>query len=138
MQRVVNGKVGRGHSVVAHGYKDLQIRIARECIPERDAGIDIAVVCIPVPGARDAAPENVVLEIGLISEFGSDVVVEGGSVGRSNRSLARIKVGTIASETRVKTFEPRIQPANRSPLRAEQFFSKEIQWYSQVCIVDKL
>src|SRR5437762_10576161 len=114
MQSVIDREVRRGHVVVAHRHKNFKVRISRQGGAQRYAGVDVAVVCVPVPRARDAAPQNVVLKVALVTEFGTNVVVEGGCVGRTNGGFARVKVRTVRGKACIETLESSVKPAKRS------------------------
>ena len=138
MQPILHGEVGRGHVVVAHRHENLEIRIARQRVAQRDAGVNVAVVRVPIPGARDAAAENVVFDVTLVTKLAAHVLVESRSVGRPDGRLAGVKIRAVARVVRVKAFETSIKPANRSSLRAQQFLAKETERHPQVRVVDEL
>src|SRR5450432_2221122 len=114
MKRVLHSEVRRGHIVVAHRHKDLQIGVLGQRIAQGDARIHVAIVSVPIPGP-DAAAENVVLKVGFVTEFSTNIAVESRSVGGTDRSFTCVKVRTISRKTGIKSLETAVEPADGPP-----------------------
>src|SRR5262249_21129044 len=103
-----------------------------------NAGVDVAVICSPVPRARDAAAEYVIFDVGLVTQLSPNVVVESRSVRRTNCGLTGVEVGTRSYVTRIIAFETCIETPNRSLLVTQQFFAEKVERHAQVGIIDEL
>lgn len=112
IQRVLGGKIGRRHVVIAAGDQQLQVRVLGEGAAQGFAGVGISVVGAPVP-LRDAAAEDVILEVGLEGEFGADVVVEGRRVRRPKSKTTAFAGDLDFNEPHLLTASDRVPlPAN--------------------------
>jgi len=74
-ERVLHREIRRRHVVVTHRDEDFQKRIFRERVAERGTRVDVVVIRAPVSWSN-ATAENVILEIALVAEFRTDIVIE--------------------------------------------------------------